>query len=309
MVLPTYGRPDLLERAIVTVFAQTFQAWELIVVDDNGTGTELQEQTAAVVAAVAADPRVVYVVHDRNRGGGAARNTGIRRARAPFVAFLDDDDAWYPTKLELQVACFDESPPEVALVYGAFRRVAEDGTSRLVVPVPGGDTVRDLLRRNAIGTTSVALCRRDALLAVEGFDETLRSRQDVDLFLRLRHRYRFAYVQDALLDKHQHDGDAIGKNYTGVVDAYGRFYAKHRAAYQGDRGAHHVFLTRYGLEALRAEQIALARSLLWQGWLLDRRALRNLALVAFADRRLLHAYRMVRRWMRRSWPNTNGRKA
>ncbi len=294
IVLPTYRRGAMLRRALDTVMEQTLRDWELIVVDDNGAGHAFQRETETLLERFRDDERIVYVVHEHNRGGGAARNTGIGQARAEYVAFLDDDDAWYPDKLERQLACFDQAPADVALVYGGFRVISRRGPAGVVMPDPEGHTVSALLQRNTVGTTSLVMCRRSALEAIGGFDPQLRSRQDVDLFVRLAQRYRFAYVDAPLLDKHEHEEYAIGKDKDGAVDAYRRFYAKYRDAYDGDAPAHHAFLRRYGEEALRAGRTHEARRLLRSAWRLQPRSWRTLLLALVSYRPVLAAYRSVR---------------
>jgi glycosyltransferase involved in cell wall biosynthesis len=243
------------------------------------------------------EPRVRYVVHERNRGGGAARNTGIAEARGYYVAFLDDDDVWYPWKLMLQVACFDEAPPQVALVYGGFRRVSADGTTIIERPDPTAQTLPNLLKRNGIGTTSLVMCRRTSLVEIEGFDERLPSMQDLDLYVRLAQRFPFAMVGELLLDKHQHAGEAIGKNFDGIVQANRLYYEKHRALFERHRDIHHHRLRSYGHEVLRAGRIAEARGLLLRAWRLRPWDLASLILAMSANRPLLKAYRRVRRWV------------
>ena len=294
VVLPTYRRAEMLSRAIDTVLAQSLTDWELIVVDDNGRGHPAQAEAAAVVARHADNPRILYVTHEHNQGGGAARNTGVARARARYIAFLDDDDAWYPEKLALQVACFEGSPADVALVYGGFRRVSSAGPGRTDMPTRNGHTVATLLRRNSIGTTSLVMCRREALMAVGGFDPHLRSRQDLDLYLRLAQRFSFAYVDAPLLDYHHHDGVAIGKDQEGVVDAHRRFYDKHRDLFDADGEAHHVALRRLGEEVLRTGRTGEARRLFWAAWRLRRTSWRTLILALLSRRPVLSVYRRTR---------------
>lgn len=306
VVVPTFDRPDMLGRALASVFSQTFTQWELILVDDNGVGTEAQRATAAFVATLPAEPRLSYVVHERNKGGGAARNTGIRHARGEFVAFLDDDDAWYPNKVALQVECFERASADVALVYGGFRRHLQTGGTTVVMPTPGGASMTQLLRRNVIGTTSLVMCRRAALEAIGGFDEALRSRQDIDLYVRLAERYPFAFVPELLLDNHQHGGAAIGKNYEATIDAWGRFYAKHKDAFELDPAAHHEFLGRYGRDAVRAGQARLARRLLARAWTLRPARLDHLALAAAAWPWVIRFLRTVRRKGARRRPPAPG---
>jgi glycosyltransferase involved in cell wall biosynthesis len=99
IILPTYNRADTIMRAIRSVQAQTFQDWELIVVDDGST-----DDTASLIAAV--EPRMV-LIRQPNRGFTEARNAGIRAARSPYIAFLDSDDEFMPHHLELCVAFLD----------------------------------------------------------------------------------------------------------------------------------------------------------------------------------------------------------
>ena len=97
VVIPTYNRADLLPRAIRSVLSQTYWNCELIIVDDCST-----DNTREVVSTWT-DSRIRYIRHPENRHQSGAINTGIEHARGQYVAFLDDDDEWMPTKLEKQV--------------------------------------------------------------------------------------------------------------------------------------------------------------------------------------------------------------
>ena len=281
--------------AVETVRAQTFGDWELVIVDDNGAGTDAQRRTEAALRGATDDERVAYVVREVNGGGGAARNTGIEHARGEFVAFLDDDDRWHPTKLALQTACFDASSPDVALVYGAYRTVAANGAVKTFVPAPATYGLSDLLRENSIGTTSLVMCRRAALVDVGGFDEHLRARQDVDLYVRLVRQYGLAFVDQVLVDKYEGDDGSITNDHGAILDAFGRFHAKYRTEFARDRSAHHVFLYRYGEKALRAGRYEAARSLLRGAWRLRPWTLRALMLSVLAYGPVLLRYRSLRR--------------
>src|SRR5699024_5570587 len=103
IVIPTHARPVFLGRAIDSVLRQTFPAWELLVVDDNPPGSEARVVTERFMEDFRWEARIRYLQHPTNLGGGAARNTGIRAAKGPYVAFLDDDDEWLPEKLALQL--------------------------------------------------------------------------------------------------------------------------------------------------------------------------------------------------------------
>src|SRR5262245_18798192 len=183
VVIPVFNRAVKVRRAIASVLAQTFQNFEIIVVDDGST-----DGTSSAVAAIA-DPRVTLIRHDRNRGGSAARNTGINASSVPFVAFLDSDDEWLPTKLERQLEVFERSSERVGLIYTWAERIFPDGSVSRYIPRRRVDLARALLTVNFIGETSLGMVRRIALDAIGGFDETLPSSQDMDLWLRICERF------------------------------------------------------------------------------------------------------------------------
>lgn len=267
VVLPTYRRPEMLERALGTVVAQTYRDWELIVVDDNGAGTEAQQRTEALVRASEPAVRPTYLVHEQNRGGAAARNTGIRHARGEFVAFLDDDDAWAPEKLELQVGCFDENGPDVALVYCRAQVVDETtGTTHAWATDGASHTLRDLLRRNTVGSTSLVVCRREALLEIGGFDERLPAKQDVDLYVRLAQRYRFAFVDRVLHTGYRHAQGSIGKSLDGTIRAHEVYYAKHAALIEAYPEVRHYRWFAYGRLLVSAGRLREGRAALGRAW-------------------------------------------
>src|SRR5258705_13939604 len=97
VVIPTHNRSEFLRSAIASVLGQTYQDFELIVVDDAST-----DSTAEVVVSFN-DSRIKFIRHQTNQGGSAARNTGIRASKCDYIAFLDDDDEWSPRKLSKQV--------------------------------------------------------------------------------------------------------------------------------------------------------------------------------------------------------------
>jgi glycosyltransferase involved in cell wall biosynthesis len=97
-VIPTYNRAQFLERAIRSVLDQTFQDFEIVVVNDASPD---EGATDAVVKDFR-DPRIKYFRHETNKGIGATRNTGVLNSSGEYIAFLDDDDAWLPQKLALQ---------------------------------------------------------------------------------------------------------------------------------------------------------------------------------------------------------------
>ena len=189
VIIPTYNRAHLLEKALKSVFAQTYKDYEVIVVDDGST-----DGTADVVAKFGTEVR--YFTQS-NRGVGAARNRGLKEARGRYVAFLDDDDTWLPAKLERQVAVM-EGHPTLGFLYGVAQVVGEDGKFLGNKPAQTHpDTLEELLRMNFIPVLTV-LARREYIQAVGGFDEGLSGYDDYHLWIRLAARYDFCGLEEGL---------------------------------------------------------------------------------------------------------------
>jgi glycosyltransferase involved in cell wall biosynthesis len=263
IIVPTYRRPDLLERAIASVTGQTLSSWELLVIDDNDPASHERRETEAVVQRFAAEARLRYIRHDQNRGGGAARNTGLRAARAPFTAFLDDDDEWHTAKLERQLTRI-EKDAETALVYCRVRVVHVASGRESLTPTDGrSHGVRDLLRRNTIGTTSCILCRTDALRAIGGFDEALPARQDQDLYIRLAERYAVAFVDEVLVTLYVHGRASISSTYENAIRAHELFVDKYRTMIDADPEALRAIRHQLGKHLIAARRYPAARSVLW----------------------------------------------
>lgn len=193
VIIPTYNRAHLVGRAIRSVLNQTYQDFEIIVVDDGST-----DNTEEVVKSFN-DPRIRYIRHEKNRGGSAARNTGIRATYGEFIAFLDSDDEWLPEKLEKQVLiCSDE---QIGLVYTG-RKVIDSQSGQVlskIVPDKEGNVYEQLLERDFIGTCSSVMVKKEALENIKGFDETLPARQDWDCWLRIARNYKVACIREVLV--------------------------------------------------------------------------------------------------------------
>ena len=118
VIIPTYRRSVELQRAVTSVLLQGFADYEIIVVDDNPPETEARIKNEEYLGRL--DPRIVHLKNSRSLGGAEARNVGIRASQAQYVAFLDDDDEWLPSKLQKQVDMLDALDSEVACVDTGF---------------------------------------------------------------------------------------------------------------------------------------------------------------------------------------------
>jgi glycosyltransferase involved in cell wall biosynthesis len=193
VVIPTYNYGRFLPRALASVLSQTFQDFEVLIIDDGST-----DITAEVVRPNLADPRIHYR-RLTNGGPSRARNVGIARARASLVAFLDADDTWLPAKLEKQVALFRRDP-SLGVVYTA-RQLVDEAGHELEWHEPAqhrGRVLEALLGGNFICLTS-CMVRRQVFELVGTFDEGLCQAEDYDLWLRAAEHFRFDYVATPLV--------------------------------------------------------------------------------------------------------------
>jgi GT2 family glycosyltransferase len=304
VVIPTYNRAELLTRAIDSVLAQTYEDFELVVVDDGST-----DDTEEVVTGYD-DERVRYLPHETNRGANPARNTGIEAAEGEYVAFLDSDDEWRPRKLEAQLDRLDGTDDDWIAVYtdydvtvpgagGLVRETAADllATDDEETVVEGGEelvgpTLGDTLHT---GAGSTLLVETAVAQRIDGFDEELDWFQDPDFLLRVLLEGKLAHVPEPLVVRH----------YSGSPDAETaaaageEFLAKHddlvwQAEREGYdvRGAHDLVLAKYylregkflrGLAKLRTSSVAPRQvpSLAWFAATGSRRG-RTAAVAVFA---------------------------
>ena len=198
VVITTYNRAALLPRAIRSVLAQTYDDYELIIVDDCST-----DDTPDVIRTFV-DSRIRVVRHAENTGQSAAINTGIRIARGEYIAFLDDDDEWVESKLLRQVRTLDASSPRVGLVYTWFDHVdAPSGVRRSGGrSVTTGDVSEDVLECRVPAPTSTYLVRTEAARGIGGFDEALKKATDLDFLARLSVQWHVDVVRDVLVVMH-----------------------------------------------------------------------------------------------------------
>lgn len=193
VIIPTFKRPDKLDRAIESVLSQTYPNVEVIVVDDNNPDTEGRKLTEAKMAPYADNPRVKYVKHDYNKNGSAARNTGARVSDGKYIAFLDDDDVFYPEKIEAQVKRLEELPDEYAVCYTDAVCEKENGKISILSEKREGDLYFEALTRElSFVAGSNLFIRKDAFESIGGFDESFIRSQDKEIVTRLLKKYKIA---------------------------------------------------------------------------------------------------------------------
>ena len=238
VVITTYKRePSMLSRAIESVISQTYQALELIVVDDSPELFPLRKEVEKTVCEYGNNNKgisVRYIAHEENLGACAARNTGIKNAKGEYIAFLDDDDEWLPEKTEKQIAVMQKT--NAALVY-CGRICKDDNTGNSFVEkveYHRGKVFKSLLYQNFIGSTSFPLINIDALRKAGGFDELMQSAQDYDTWLRIAENHEIDYVQEPLVIYHTHNGEQITNNPRKRIDGLERLNQKYKQYIDSD---------------------------------------------------------------------------
>ncbi|HJZ58926.1 MAG TPA: glycosyltransferase [Gemmataceae bacterium] len=192
MAAKDYAR--FLPQAVESVRAQTFGDWELLVIDDGSS-----DHTPQAVQPFLADRRIRYVRSDR-LGQPRAKNLGIGISRGEFVAFLDADDAWQPTKLQKQLAVLHERP-EVGVVFCRRSLIDEAGNhlpAKPTSPPPRGRVLSEMFVQNFVCFSSV-MVRREVFAHVGRFDPQWDLAIDYDLWLRVAKHHAFDFVDEELV--------------------------------------------------------------------------------------------------------------
>jgi glycosyltransferase involved in cell wall biosynthesis len=216
VVIPAYNCGPYLPCAIDSVLSQTYRSFEVIVVNDGSTdGTEK--------VLLPYRDRIKYLA-GQNRGASAARNKGFAASRGDLIAYLDADDVWRPEKLALQVELF-EANPDVGVCFTDFtflgerlsgnRGFTERDSALLRYPsrqigsrsylLTSLLLLQDFLVHQAFPKPSVTMIRRECLDRIGGFDESLQICEDTQMYLRLAKYFKFAYVDEPLVQRRVRD--------------------------------------------------------------------------------------------------------
>jgi GT2 family glycosyltransferase len=214
VIIPTYNSAEYISQTLDSVLAQTFQDFEILVVDDGST-----DPTQQVISAKFPTVRYLY---QENRGVSAARNLGIRCSKGEYIAFLDSDDTISREKLKIQVQYFD-SHPDVGLVYSGWETMDINGskTARAARPGKEGNLLKEILLREVFFTIGSTLVRRSVLDQTGFFDEALLASEDVDLYIRMAYAgVRFGYVDELLFQYRIHPSSLTASYEAAYIESW-----------------------------------------------------------------------------------------
>jgi glycosyltransferase involved in cell wall biosynthesis len=219
VIIPTYNRLSFLNNAIKSVLNQTYTNFEIIVINDNsddGTNEFLEKFN---------NSKIKYIRNDKTLYAPASRNIGVAKAKGDLVAFLDDDDEWYPNKLEDQVKLFADKT--IGLVYGGVDLFFEDyNLFYSTKPILKGKIYNDMLMKNYIGATPSVIIRKVALKDIcnesnEYFDISFPARQDYDLWIRISKIWKVDYIQKPVLKQNYRNSiNRISRNINNHINAH-----------------------------------------------------------------------------------------
>ncbi|MEW5894157.1 MAG: glycosyltransferase [Candidatus Omnitrophota bacterium] len=205
VIVPVYNRENYLGKCIDSILAQEYRDYEILLVDNNSANGSVR----VIREYEKFYPHKIRCLSQPKQGAAAARNLGACAARGAYLAFLDSDDLWFPEKLKIQMFFF-EKKKDVDLMYTSYARFGKNGLMRgdelrkLYPRLLDGHILPDLLLECFIWTSTVVI-RKSVFRELGGFDESLATGEDYDLWLRAAVKYKIFGIPLALAQYRQHD--------------------------------------------------------------------------------------------------------
>lgn len=210
-----YNGEKFLEEALQSIFLQTYKDWELVVVNDGST-----DSTEQIIQRHRNSGRPIVYHYQKNAGLGNARGKAFELSSGDYLAFIDQDDIWLPQKLEKQMQVVD-TDPSVGLVYSDSYYIDKNGnevgTAFRRAPPPSGDPFVGLLTRRNFMPCLTVLVKRETVREVGGFSMTLKFIEDLDLFLKIAHKYKVSCIHEPLTKYRIHEGNLGGTGSVGMT--------------------------------------------------------------------------------------------
>ncbi|HFI0181876.1 TPA: glycosyltransferase family 2 protein [Streptococcus suis] len=195
MIIPTFGGSDSLKRAIDSVIYQDYTNYNIIVVDDNDPNSIGRAKTESIMREYLENEKIIYIQHEKNKNGSAARNTGARATEAEYLCFIDDDDISFPRRISEQVVFLD-SHSEFDACYCWAIRLGKKVTNSVT-----GDLSKYLLDLSFSPQTSTIMIRKSAFDFIGGFDESYKRHQDYEFLLRFYKYFKIGVVETVLVER------------------------------------------------------------------------------------------------------------
>ena len=215
VIIPTFNRAHIIERAIMSVLQQSFTDWECLIVDDHST-----DNTKELIQNYhLQDSRIKYLINERTKGAPGARNTGMLHAKGDWIFFFDSDNVMKPLLLERLISKTNEN----ADVITCWSNIIDSQTNNRVGLfnwVSDGNIHSALLQGKTYVDTNAALIRKKCLEQINGWSEDCPSFQEWDLHIRLSQCSSYTTIREPLVDYYVNGTDTISKNRKREIDGY-----------------------------------------------------------------------------------------
>ncbi|AMO21160.1 glycosyltransferase family 2 protein [Flavobacterium columnare] len=199
IVIPTYNSQRTIRKALLSVIEQSYQNWELIVVDDGSIDRTIVEVNNLINTLPDHVKKKIKLIQQANTGPSGARNKGIKNAKGRFIAFLDADDYWFKDKLEIQYRHFaDDSDLILCATAFGHKKLADPMVLKII-------SFKKLLFKNYFSTPAVMI-KKEALREVS-FDENQRFSEDYKLWLSIAFDNKCLYINEVLAANQDHKSD------------------------------------------------------------------------------------------------------
>jgi glycosyltransferase involved in cell wall biosynthesis len=209
VIIPAYNSEKFIGRAINSVLNQTFQDFELIIVNDFSTdGTE-----EVIRKFEKKDKRIKYIKHNINSGGPAKPlNTGIKKSKGNYIAILENDDEWFPRKLEKQIKLFENSSEKIGLVSCSVLIIElQKKIIKKYKNIPHKNNFEKALSGCPVTSLSSIVFKKNTINDCNFFDENIKIAADRDFYITVLKKYFLVFVEDVLL-KYNIRNDSLSNN-------------------------------------------------------------------------------------------------
>lgn len=221
VIIPTYNREKLVIEAIESAIKQTYRPLEIVIIDDGSTDNTCFQVNKFISRNDIPDCYFKYITQS-NKGGNAARNTGIKVSQGEYLAFLDSDDLWLPEKLEIQMKLINTKPDVGAIYCGVkeYDSVLKKVTSNEKRKFIQGSIHKELLIKDVSAPTSTFMVKKKVFDYSGLFDESLKARQDWDMWIRISEKYDIHAAEKNLTILRLHRGKRTASNPLNEIESY-----------------------------------------------------------------------------------------
>lgn len=222
IIIPTYNRSKVIQRAINSILAQSYTNWELLIIDDGGV-----DNTKSIVEQYKKKHTNIFYHKFPNMGASIARNIGIGLSKGELVGFLDSDDIWTPGRLEL---IYNEYKRDKNKFYVTDFKSNEDNSGKFRTKFLDSNKFKQiLLSHNFLGGTINLVVPREMLMNIQGFDQKLLSCQDHDIVNRLAENYDIKYLPGEYSIFYRDADNRISAKNKNKLIGHIDYYNKHKS--------------------------------------------------------------------------------